>query len=207
MDDLFDALVDPIEKDNITKPTPEKFPDMYRPYLFNDPYLELTKSAQENAELTKTKLKYWEMDIDDLIDKLIRMVSNYYKYFKLQKQKPFTYHLTNKDTLKPVTTIYYNKIYAIADIIISPLRQKNISSAIKKLFDVQCCPNHMLQRITIYFIVYFIKITQNQYPKFVLTAINKLHEYEKEQTINNYFTKEELANYILYTEKIYGNVL
>ena len=206
MDQFFDMLVDPVEVDDIkveTKPVIGKFPDLYRPYLFNNSNLKSHNNFTKKYLTTGALKAYWEMPINKLIEYLFAKIN---KYEALEPHL-LTHTLTNNISLNHELIDYYNDIYDMADIII--LRDRStyngMVTTIRTLLDSTKQNNHVIFRIIIYMSLYYIRknIGNAVMDKFIPTIIAKLKEFNEIPKITNYFTTTELNNYRLLAKKYY----
>jgi hypothetical protein len=207
MDYLFTALIDPIEIDeheSIVKIDP--FPDTYRQYLFCQEYpIKCSKSPKIMAQITHTKKKYWH-DKYDCVNKMMLMIDHYEKL----PEHVLTKYLDDVTSLPDSLRKFYDKIYNMADIIITKAKinddHKLLISVIGLLFKKINKSIHIIYRIIFYLATYLIK--NHAFIKktgLISTIISKLEEFLSESNIWKYFTLTELDNYLCYIKKNSNN--
>lgn len=194
--------------------TIKTFPDRYRPICFNlkhdIDYISETFYLKNNnpdyielAQLTNTRTKYWLMTKADITNKLIAYVGD---YSGLPNHKLTDYLISISKY--PELDWYYQKVYDIADIIIA---QSIINNNRTWIHD--CClrlvainnnhaNNHINLRMIFYLACYMIKLYKESHGEFKTVLQNKLIEFEKNDAITKYITKDELANYQIFLSNI-----
>ena len=208
MDQLFETLVDAVETDEasdlkiITKP---KFPDLYRPYLFNDADLIFPLEAGQEHIITNTKEIFWKMSINDLCQKLLEQILVY----KSMEPHLLTNYLKNKTIPESHLKNYYDELYDIADIIIIKHEdtQKLIVKALQLLLANTSASNHVIFRMLMYLSAYYIKYSCRTYTpsmnKYIPVMITKIEEFKNEPNIWKYFIRSELYKYSSFVNKCY----
>ena len=129
MDYFLNELVKPIEfEDTIVKTKQEhikKFPDFYRRYLFNKPDFVLSNNNVSNASKSNTKLKYWQMNANELKEYFMKIINSYQIIYN-KTNCTITKYFKNIMIMDNTNKKYYNKIYDISDIIICRHDELNI---------------------------------------------------------------------------------
>lgn len=200
MDYLLDLLEDPVEFDDIIindDKFPDKFPDEYRPYPFNNPDFIFVSDPKINAKSTNTKLIFWKCDFAGL-----------QKYLKATIEKKFseelyyiTPHLTNEADITPNIKKYYDRIYDLVDIIIvRHTQEKDIVDTLKIFLDLfpSSKKQDILVRMHIYIGMYLIKnmYGKSTYNRFIKIFLEKLFEFKNSYNVDKYFTSTELNSFI-----------
>ncbi len=204
MNYVFDILIDPLECESLSNvKLYKKYPDEFRQYYFDlTTKLEYIEDINKMAYITNTKKKYWSKDYD--IVKKLELEIN--KYSSLPKHL-LTDYLNNETYLEAIHKKYYKKIYDLTDIIIISDNSDNslLMSALKNILSDGNGKNHILIRITIYLSYFY---TKKYYRKkslsiYCKTIKNKLKSFLEEPNIFEYFTKNELQNYLSDIDKYY----
>ena len=202
MDDILDELTEPIEYDVINALfTPKnKYPDEYRPYLFDNPELDLSNVSNLNAEKTNTKSKYWLMSYEEYFIK----ISTKIKRSEEIMTNSIGFCLAGDKEMFVDEQKYYNKIYTLVDINIAKYPDF-VPRLVQDLTDAMGTSRptpEMLIRIVFYVSCYFIKISKEEISRLVKLSksiLKKLIIFEKDpKKIYKYFTQTELANYKIY---------
>jgi hypothetical protein len=199
MDQLFDLLVEPVDDETIgfvEEKLPHKFPDKYRPYLFNLPNFKINEDYQINADITNTNVELWKMPISDLIIKLTKHCN---KNYRLQ-QHTIGHFVKNPTKFSKKINKYYYKLYNLLDIIICRSNENEIVQIIAILLNES--NQRILIRFSFYISVYFICINRYQLKKILQKLKDKIIEFKKEKIINEFFVESdnesELDDYMKY---------
>lgn len=214
MDYIFEYLENPVEAEDIIYSNSQPkanhpAPDSYRQYLFNNADFQLTGlcalSNQLKATMTNTDQKYWDINIDELINYIIDLA--YVKYKNLPYHCIIDY-LDLECNLDNEIIKYYDHLYDMCDVIIARSFESRCSvlpnNMLKNLMEPNIQKNYPVIRIIFYFSYYFIfeqkygKFTMScNINSFVKTSINKAIEFQSSSDFKIYnLTAKELGNYI-----------
>ena len=207
MDYILNYLVDPVEV-NIKKLF-KCHPDRFRPYLFNDKYIDLKLLKNDDTFIKQNNSSYWDMNYDNLINLLFEKIDDLkllpFEKYSINDLIKESYDLSN-DIIAKIHTIYQ-----IVDVLI--YQSKTISELFRVLsllfinkesYDLYTVPVLIIIRI-IFYVHYHLTIKYNneqKINKLRQSVINKLVELKNSENDKLFFLNEELSDYIYFFQKM-----